>query len=158
MIPYVAPEVFIDSSYSKASDVYSFGMLMWEFTSGHRPFFNKPHNSRLICNIGGGLRPEITDDTPEVFSNLMLKCWNSNPVNRPNIKEIKEQFSKWCWEKESQDRFIQAEKIRKDCIKKKLLEESEGIYNTYNYHPEAIYKSRPLNSLFSMLQRTSFRR
>ncbi|RHZ64245.1 hypothetical protein Glove_326g60 [Diversispora epigaea] len=148
IIPYVAPEIFEDSSYSQASDVYSFGMLMWEFTSGHRPFFNRPHNSKLLCNIRGGLRPEITDDTPEVFSNLMLKCWNSNPVNRPNIKEIKEQFYKWCWEKESQDRFIQAEKIRKDFVKKKSLEKSEGIYNTYNYHPEAIYKSRPL---FSML-------
>src|SRR6185436_9636042 len=67
IIPYVAPEIFGESSYSQASDVYSFGILMWEFSSGHKPFRNRPHNSKLMCNIRGGLRPEITDDTPDVF-------------------------------------------------------------------------------------------
>ncbi|RHZ64104.1 hypothetical protein Glove_326g81 [Diversispora epigaea] len=149
VIPYIAPEIFKDSSYSQASDIYSFGILMWEFTSGHRPFFNRPHNSKLMCKIIGGLRPEITDDTPELFSDLMFRCWNSNPLNRPNIKEIKEQIYKWCWGKENQDQFIQAEQLRKISVQLKFLEEWEG--NNYSsYHSEAIYTSRPLNSTISL--------
>ena len=115
---------------------------MWEFTSGHKPFRNRPHNSKLMCNIRGGLRPEITDDTPDVFSVFMERCWNSNPINRPNIKEIKEQIYKWCWEGENHDQFIRAEQLRKISV-------CEG--NSYrNYHPEAIYKSRPLSSMISL--------
>ncbi|RHZ49240.1 hypothetical protein Glove_527g20 [Diversispora epigaea] len=144
IIPYVAPEIFEDSSYSQASDVYSFGMLMWEFTSGHKPFRNRPHNSDLMCNIRSGLRPEITDDTPDIFSVFMKRCWDSNPINRPNIKEIKEQIYKWCWGQENRDQFIQAEQLRKISV-------ING--NSYrNYNPEAIYKSRPLNSMISLFK------
>ncbi|RHZ64103.1 hypothetical protein Glove_326g80 [Diversispora epigaea] len=149
VIPYVAPEIFEDSSYSQASDIYSFGILMWEFTSGHRPFFNRPHNSKLMHNIRDRLRPEIIDDTPEVFINLMKKCWDSNALNRTIIIEIREQFDKWCWGKENEDQFIQAEQVRKISVELKFLEECEG--NNYsNYHPEAIYRSRPLNSVISL--------
>ncbi|RHZ64175.1 hypothetical protein Glove_326g64 [Diversispora epigaea] len=117
IIPYVAPEIFKDSSYSQASDVYSFGMLMWEFTSGHRPFFNKSHNQNLI----------------------------------PNIKEVKEQIYKLCWEKENEDQFIQAENLRKTSVQLKFLEEWEG--NNYSdYHLEAIYTCRPLNSMISLFE------
>ncbi|RHZ80099.1 hypothetical protein Glove_139g323 [Diversispora epigaea] len=157
IMPYVAPEIFEDSSYSQASDVYSFGMLMWEFTSGHKPFGYTSHNSKLMYNIRGGLRPEITRDTPEVFSNLMKKCWDSNPVKRPNITEIKGQIYKWCWGEENRDQFIQAENLRKISVELKLLEEWEG--NNYsNYHPEAIYRSRPLNSIIEQFKLMSIGR
>jgi len=34
-----------------------------------------------------GKRPEITNDTPENFVNLMKKCWNPDPVKRPSAKK-----------------------------------------------------------------------
>ena len=71
VIPYIAPEIFNGAKFSKASDIYSLGMIMWELTTGCKPFANVEHNTELIYNIIDGKRPEITKDTPECFVNLM---------------------------------------------------------------------------------------
>src|SRR5207244_3187817 len=38
VIPYLAPEVLSKKPYTKESDIYSFGMIMWEHTTGKKPF------------------------------------------------------------------------------------------------------------------------
>ena len=78
MIPYVAPEVFKGSPFSKESDVYCMGMIMWELTTGCKPFSNVEHDIQLVYKILDGERPEITEDTPECYANLMKSCWNHN--------------------------------------------------------------------------------
>ncbi|RGB44221.1 kinase-like domain-containing protein [Rhizophagus diaphanus] len=67
VIPYIAPEIFRGSAFSKESDVYSMGMIMWELTTGCKPFANIENDHALILNIIDGIRPEITRDTPECF-------------------------------------------------------------------------------------------
>ncbi|RHZ57511.1 hypothetical protein Glove_386g17 [Diversispora epigaea] len=57
-------------------------------TSGHRPFHDQEHGPKLILDILDGKRPEITDDTPECWANLMKKCWHPDPSQRPTIQEI----------------------------------------------------------------------
>src|SRR5207248_1558734 len=72
VIPYVAPEVLSkEKSYTKESDIYSFGMIMWEHTSGKKPFHDRSHNPHLIFDILNGERPQITNDTPEFYIELM---------------------------------------------------------------------------------------
>src|SRR5947208_16422300 len=88
VIPYLAPEVLSKKPYTKESDIYSFGMIMWESTTGKKPFHDRPHNHLLISDILKGERPQITDDTPEFYAELMKKCWNNNPENRPTAEEI----------------------------------------------------------------------
>jgi hypothetical protein len=45
----------------------------------------------LILGISDGLRPEINEpEAPKCYIDLMKKCWDSNPGNRPNVTEIKE--------------------------------------------------------------------
>ncbi|POG61632.1 hypothetical protein GLOIN_2v1702405, partial [Rhizophagus irregularis DAOM 181602=DAOM 197198] len=56
---------------------------MWELTTGCKPFADVEHNINLIYEIIDGKRPEITNDTPEWFANLMKQCWNSVPSKRP---------------------------------------------------------------------------
>ncbi|PKY59620.1 kinase-like protein [Rhizophagus irregularis] len=73
IIPYIAPEIFKGSSFSKKADVYSLGMVMWELTTGCKPFDNVKHDHNLIYNILDGERPKITEDTPECYANLMKK-------------------------------------------------------------------------------------
>ena len=65
VIPYLAPEVLSKKPYTKESDIYSFGMIMWEHTTGKKPFHDRSHNHFLITDILKGERPQITDDTPE---------------------------------------------------------------------------------------------
>src|SRR6266536_1842552 len=95
VIPYIAPEIFNGAKFSKESDIYSMGMIMWEFTTGCKPFANVEHNVNLIYEIIDGKRPEITNDTPECFADLMKKCWDSNPLKRPSIDEICKSTAGW---------------------------------------------------------------
>ena len=78
--------------YTKESDIYSFGMIMWEHTTGKKPFHDRSHNHCLISDILKGERPQITDDTPEFYVKLMKKCWDHNPENRPTSREILDYF------------------------------------------------------------------
>ena len=48
IIPYMAPEILQRQNYTKASDIYSFGMIMWEFMTGRRPFWDRIHDIELI--------------------------------------------------------------------------------------------------------------
>src|SRR5438552_6849589 len=76
VIPYLAPEVLSGKPYTKESDIYSFGMIMWEHTTGMKPFYNMPHDHLLIADILNGMRPKITKDTPKFYADLMKRCWN----------------------------------------------------------------------------------
>ena len=38
--------------------------------------------------MGKDLRPTIPEDTPEIFANLMKRCWDRNPNVRPSFKQI----------------------------------------------------------------------
>src|SRR5436853_3817303 len=100
VIPYLAPEVLSKKPYTKESDVYSFGMIMWEFTTGKKPFHDREHNHFLITDILKGERPQITDDTPEFYTELMKRCWDHNPENRPTAEEIRDCFWEYFQHKE----------------------------------------------------------
>src|SRR5436305_14254981 len=54
VLPYMAPEVLRYKPYTQASDIYSFSMIMWEFTSGIPPFNNIAHDHQLINSICKG--------------------------------------------------------------------------------------------------------
>ena len=71
-------EVLSKKLYTKESDIYSFGMLMWEYTTGRKPFHDRPHNNILILDILKGERPQITDDTLKFYVELMKRCWDRN--------------------------------------------------------------------------------
>src|SRR4051812_12441612 len=88
VIPYLAPEVLSKKLYTKESDIYSFGMIMWEHTTGKKPFHDRSHDQYLMMDILNGERPQVTDDTPEFYTELMKKCWDHSPENRPTVEEI----------------------------------------------------------------------
>ncbi|CAI2165943.1 4556_t:CDS:2 [Funneliformis geosporum] len=79
IIPYVAPEIFQGQGYTKASDVYGFGMIMWEFLTGRRPFWNRDHDVDLIIEICDGLRPSIVTNAPVGYIELMQESSLNEP-------------------------------------------------------------------------------
>jgi serine/threonine protein kinase len=91
-LPYVAPEVIAGKETTFASDIYSFGMLMWEVSSGQPPFINYTHDFDLAMRIINGMRPKIVPGTPLEYQELMKQCWDADPKKRPNadilIKEL----------------------------------------------------------------------
>ncbi|CAB5211651.1 unnamed protein product [Rhizophagus irregularis] len=118
------------------------------------PFANVEHDHTLIFNIIDGVRPEITEDTPECYANLMKSCWDPDPKKRPSISEIWDTCSLWYNHYRSVSiisssdyiiQFAQAELKRKDLIVSKKL----GSKFSEKPHPKAIYTSRSLNSYIS---------
>ncbi|POG66404.1 kinase-like domain-containing protein [Rhizophagus irregularis DAOM 181602=DAOM 197198] len=145
VIPYIAPEIFKGAAFSKESDIYSLGMIMWELTTGCKPYSNIEHDIHLMYEIIDGRRPEITDDTPVCYANLMKKCWNSDPSKkRPTIDEIICTARKWV-HGTFHSTFEQAERKRLELIQLKKL--GPDFYE--KYHSKAIYTSRALSSLIS---------
>ncbi|RHZ58761.1 hypothetical protein Glove_368g22 [Diversispora epigaea] len=156
IIPYMAPELFKGKPYTFASDIYSLGMILWELTTGHKPFYDQEHGTNLIYDILDGKRPEITKDTPECWENLMKKCWHHDPSQRPTIDEIYQLFidfkyycdhSKDDIKKHYPDKydvlleFKKAEKVRLEMIKSK----KQFVDNPRFEHPGTRYFSRLLD-------------
>src|SRR5438046_20306 len=67
VLPYIAPEVLRGYQYTKASDIYSFGIIMNEFISEETPYSNISHDHVLAIKICKGLRPKISQDTPKLL-------------------------------------------------------------------------------------------
>ncbi|GBC03100.1 hypothetical protein RclHR1_00050008 [Rhizophagus clarus] len=95
VLPFMAPEVLRSKPYTSASDIYSFSMIMWEFTSGIPPFNKKAHDLQLSLSICKGERPEIMKNTPNCYIDLMKKCWDTDPENRPTVTELEYKISEW---------------------------------------------------------------
>src|SRR5256885_1793800 len=93
VMPYVAPEVLRGKPYTQAADIYSFGMVMYFVATGRLPFADRAHNQNLALSICNGIRPEITENyAPKCYIDLVKKCWDPNPDNRPHAKEIKDEI------------------------------------------------------------------
>ncbi|RHZ80434.1 hypothetical protein Glove_136g13 [Diversispora epigaea] len=58
--PYMAPETLNRGEYTQASDIYSFGMIMYEVFTSYPPYYNIPHNRNLVVSICEGQKPEIS--------------------------------------------------------------------------------------------------
>jgi len=139
VMPYLAPELLSGrGSYSQATDVYAFGIIMWEISSHEKPFHDIVHDKYLALRISKGLRPEITEDTPQFYCDLMQKCWHSDPTQRPTAQEIYDLTKVWTTPV-IKDQIEKTEEIRK----KKMEIKKE----TKKSHTGAIYTSRLLTNI-----------
>ncbi len=87
---YCAPELFQGDDKSTATDVYAFGVLMWEFLTCEMPFASNP--SLIADLVKSGVRPRIPSPLPEGFPadyfKLMQECWSENPAQRPTAVQV----------------------------------------------------------------------
>src|SRR6185369_1043122 len=141
VMPFMAPELLSGGSYSQATDVYAFGIIMWEISSHEKPFHDIVHDKYLALRILKGLRPEITKDTPSFYKDLLQKCWHSDPTQRPTADEIQDLVFSWHFSptKEIEVQIKKAEEIREKNMEiKKEMKTS---------HTGAIYTSRLLTDI-----------
>ncbi|RIB13983.1 kinase-like domain-containing protein [Gigaspora rosea] len=95
VLPYVAPEVLNKQPYTSEADIYSFGIIMAEMSTGKPPHYDVEYDEILFIRICNGLRPEFAESTPECYIKLARQCMDADPSNRPSASYIYSELSKW---------------------------------------------------------------
>ncbi|XP_006021229.1 tyrosine-protein kinase ITK/TSK [Alligator sinensis] len=92
-VKWSAPEVFSYSNYSTKSDVWSFGVLMWEvFSEGKIPYENRS-NAEVVEEINAGFRLYKPKLASKVIYELMNCCWRMSKEDRPRFSTLLYQLS-----------------------------------------------------------------
>uniref|UniRef100_A0A4W3IW76 receptor protein-tyrosine kinase n=1 Tax=Callorhinchus milii TaxID=7868 RepID=A0A4W3IW76_CALMI len=87
-IRWTAPEAIAYRKFTSASDVWSYGVVMWEVMSyGERPYWEMS-NQDVIKAIDEGYRLPAPMDCPAVLHQLMLDCWQKARGDRPKFGQI----------------------------------------------------------------------
>lgn len=89
---YIAPETWEQSIYSQESDVYSFGILMYEIITNQEAFCGNKF-FEIPAKVTSGIRPEFKIQIQSPYKNLIEKCWSQNPSDRPTFNQILEELS-----------------------------------------------------------------
>ncbi|RGB35482.1 kinase-like domain-containing protein [Rhizophagus diaphanus] len=145
VLPYIAPEILRGQNYTKAADIYSFGIIMYEVISGLPPYHDISHDENLAIKICRGLRPRFNIKVPQLIVHLIKRCLDANPLNRPMTGVIKDILREWQYiPVELKAQIEEADEFNND----NLPIDSVSLTNlglSYEIHSEAIYTSRLLD-------------
>uniref|UniRef100_A0A3P9P6S1 Focal adhesion kinase 1 n=1 Tax=Poecilia reticulata TaxID=8081 RepID=A0A3P9P6S1_POERE len=109
-IKWMAPESINFRRFTSASDVWMFGVCMWEILMyGIKPFQGVKNND-VIGRIENGERLAMPPQCPPTLYSLMTKCWSYDPSKRPRFTELKTQLSVILKE----EKGIQEERLREE--------------------------------------------
>ncbi|XP_060928989.1 mitogen-activated protein kinase kinase kinase 10 [Limanda limanda] len=85
---WMAPEVIKLSLISKSSDVWSFGVLLWELLTGEVPYREIDALAVAYGVAMNKLTLPVPSTCPEPFAQLLAECWSPNPHSRPSFTNI----------------------------------------------------------------------
>uniref|UniRef100_A0A1A8CTU0 receptor protein-tyrosine kinase n=2 Tax=Nothobranchius kadleci TaxID=1051664 RepID=A0A1A8CTU0_NOTKA len=92
-LKWMAPEAIFDKVYTTQSDVWSFGVLMWEiFSLGASPYPGVQIDEEFCCRLKEGTRMRAPDYAPTEIYQAMLDCWQGEPQQRPTFTELVERL------------------------------------------------------------------
>ncbi|CAH1131270.1 unnamed protein product [Ceutorhynchus assimilis] len=85
-VRWMAPESLLDGVFTCQSDVWAFGVLLWEImTLGQQPYQARS-NLEVLHYVRGGGRLGKPTDCPDDLYKLMIKCWELESEQRPTFK------------------------------------------------------------------------
>lgn len=91
-IRWMPLESILYNKYTLESDVWAFGVCLWEiFSFALQPYYGMTHEE-VVKFIKDGNMLQCPDNTPLALYNLMRKCWNKKPQDRPNFGHIFQAF------------------------------------------------------------------
>nr|XP_011413792.2 focal adhesion kinase 1 isoform X9 [Crassostrea gigas] len=109
-IKWMAPESINFRRFTTASDVWMFGVCMWEILMyGIKPFQGVKNND-VIGKIENGERLPLPQECPPSLYNLMCQCWSYEPSKRPSFSDIKVRLQEIL----AEERNRQVEEMKRD--------------------------------------------
>ncbi|XP_063919597.1 focal adhesion kinase 1 isoform X6 [Zophobas morio] len=100
-IKWMSPESINFRRFTTASDVWMFGVCMWEILMlGVKPF-QGVKNNEVLTKIENGERLALPPNCPPRLYSLMSQCWSYEPSKRPSFKEVKELLNEILLEERS---------------------------------------------------------
>ncbi|RHZ77159.1 hypothetical protein Glove_184g93 [Diversispora epigaea] len=157
VLPYIAPEVLSGEEYTKAADVYSFGIIAYEMITGFPPYPDIPHDNDLALKISNGLRPKIPFHTPKLITRIIMRCWDARVMHRPTFEALKDELYQYYYDyddylyngtNKDSEIVIQIKKAEEFSANQESTNTTNSTTTTplnYQTHPQAIYTSRLLN-------------
>ncbi|XP_070769920.1 KIT proto-oncogene, receptor tyrosine kinase b [Enoplosus armatus] len=90
-VKWMSPESIFDCVYTFESDVWSYGILLWEiFSLGNSPYPGMQVGSAFYRMIQEGHRMSRPESAPAEMYDMMLSCWSHDPLKRPSFRKLVE--------------------------------------------------------------------
>ncbi|XP_028830072.1 tyrosine-protein kinase transmembrane receptor ROR2 isoform X2 [Denticeps clupeoides] len=94
-IRWMSPEAIVYGKFSTDSDIWSYGVVLWEiFSYGLQPYCGYS-NQDVIEMVRNRQVLSCPDDCPAWIYSLMLECWNEFPNRRPRFKDVHTRLRTW---------------------------------------------------------------
>ncbi|XP_072245625.1 megakaryocyte-associated tyrosine-protein kinase [Leuresthes tenuis] len=93
-VKWTAPEALKKEKFSTKSDVWSYGVLLWEIYSFGRQPYPKMSLKEVKEKVEGGYRMEAPEDCPPCVYSLMTLCWEQEPRRRPSFPKLREKLER----------------------------------------------------------------
>ncbi|XP_072035066.1 tyrosine-protein kinase HTK16-like isoform X2 [Amphiura filiformis] len=91
-VKWYAPESIYFGTFSHASDVWSYGVTLWEmYTYGDQPY-GEMMGAEVIKQIEDGKRLSQPDGCPQKVYEIMMRCWSYKPNRRPTFQTLNQTF------------------------------------------------------------------
>ena len=87
-IRWMAPEAIRDNKFTSQSDVWSYGVVLWEIATLAELPYQGFSNSEVLSQVKRGQHLHPPEDCHDVLGSLMLQCWQDNPNSRPTFFDI----------------------------------------------------------------------
>ena len=89
----MSPESLIDGIFTSKSDVFSYGIVLWEIvTYAHQPYQGLSNEQVLKFIVNGGTLTRPDQNCSDKIFSIMKKCWKFNPENRITFTEVIEEL------------------------------------------------------------------
>ncbi|KAF9977544.1 hypothetical protein BGZ73_005673 [Actinomortierella ambigua] len=87
---WMAPELLTTKpKYSTKSDMFAFGVVMWEMAADcTRPFQEQVNVKDVMTHVAKGKREKLPSDTPAEYRKWVERCWDQDPAKRPEANEM----------------------------------------------------------------------
>ncbi|WOK94634.1 serine/threonine-protein kinase STY46-like isoform X4 [Canna indica] len=84
---WMAPEIINHRPYDHKADVFSFSIVLWELTTSRVPY-DTMSPLQAALGVRQGLRPDLPENIHPRLLDLMQRCWDKDPSNRPSFQDI----------------------------------------------------------------------